>query len=299
MKKIFCFTVLCISVFLQGCSMDDDFLSQLERANFPEHIKKNGEVFANDLNKIVRNLNKMNVDYSKADKSTVFKERFYEDFYRATDPMLKSGVMTTQMSPEMFAEKARNLTEIQIEYINRIIKECEKSTSYRELMERLININKDIYSDVPKIQQDRLFNVTATLYYGISELQNLEKQGQMLRMPHNSMLPVRLKSGNESGGGGGSCSKFLATVWVIAVGEPTPVGEIVASVVTILVGGVWLYEVITCTTSNNNNNNNDDCDQLFQNCSSTIPDGCGICLQFCKVQGYWPPYSTHKCNSYR
>lgn len=72
----------------------------------------------------------------------------------------------------------------------------------------------------------------------------------MLSTPYNGVQPVRLKSGNESGGGWGSSgTKFLATVRTIAVGEPTPAGEIAASVITVVVGGILLYEVVACSKS--------------------------------------------------
>jgi hypothetical protein len=187
------------------------------------------------------------------------------------------------------------LTDIQLKFIQRIIKESGESKSYQDLSERLIRINEDIYSEVPTIQQERLFNVTAVLYYGINEIQYLEKQGQMLRTPHDDIQRVRLKSGSESGGGiGGSCSTFLATTWAIAIGEPIPAGEIVASVITIIVGGILLYEIITCSGSNSDTS--DYCLERYEDCYSPIYNGCSTCLQFCNTQGYWPPYNTHQCN---
>lgn len=86
-----------------------------------------------------------------------------------------TDISQTQMSSMVFVEKVKNLTELQIRFIERIIDECGESTSYDDFSKRLLAINKDISSSVPKIQQERLFNVTAVLYYGMNEIQNLEK----------------------------------------------------------------------------------------------------------------------------
>jgi hypothetical protein len=251
MKKIF-FYIFSISVLLQGCSMEDDVLNptQVNDADFPSVSEEYGKAVAKELRGIVTSLNELGVDYSDADSSPEFKERFYGNLNQTMSPgLLRStnAISQTQMSPEVFIEKVKNLTALQIKFVERIIEECGESTSYDDFSKRLLAINKDISSSVPEIQQERLYNITAVLYYGMGEIENLEKQGQMLSTPYNGVQPVRLKSGNESGGGwGASCRKFLATVWVIAVGEPTPAGEIVASVITVVVGGILLYEVVTC-----------------------------------------------------
>jgi len=299
MKKIF-FYIFSISVLLQGCSMEDDVLNptQVNDADFPSVSEEYGKAVAKELRGIVTSLNELGVDYSDADSSPEFKDRFYGNLNQTMPPSLlrsTNAISQTQMSPEVFIEKVKNLTELQIRFIERIIEECGESTSYDDFSKRLLAINKDISSSVPEIQQERLYNITAVLYYGMGEIENLEKQGQMLSTPYNGVQPVRLKSGNESGGGwGASCRKFLATVWVIAVGEPTPAGEIVASVITVVVGGILLYEVVTC--AKNNQSNYEYCQQRFRNCYSPIFDGCSICLQYCLVQGSWPPYSTHQCS---
>lgn len=83
-----------------------------------------------------------------------------------------------QVTPEIFTERFNNFTNIQIEFIERITKEINESTSFSDFATKLININKDIYSDVPKIEQERLFNVTAVFYYALGEIDKLEQQGQ-------------------------------------------------------------------------------------------------------------------------
>ncbi len=46
--------------------------------------------------------------------------------------------------------------------------------------------------------------------------------------------------------------KITATVWTIAIGEPTPFGEIVASVATVFSAAGFIYEVILCKENEGN-----------------------------------------------
>jgi hypothetical protein len=271
--------------------------TQNENLNFPSYADNYGKSVAKEVRNMVTNLNKMNVDYSNASNSIAFKEQFYENLYKINPIMVKNTDVINnlpQMNPTVFAERVRNLTDVQLEFIQRIIKECEGSKSYQELSQRLIAINEDIYSAVPDIQQERLFYITAVLYYGVNEIQNLEKQGQMLKIPQNDIQRIRLKSGNNESGGGisGWCRKFLATVWVIAIGEPTPAGEVVASVVTVILGSVLLYEVITCSSSSSSSNyyiSNAECGVKYAECvEDGIPQSqCYSCFVYCQGQHIW------------
>ena len=255
-----------LGIIIPGCNSEDLLNDPLnEEPNFPSYADNYGKVVAKEVRNTIENLNKMGVDYSNADNSAAFKEQFYENLYKVNPIMLDNKdveVNVLQIDPSVFAEKVRNLTDIQLKFIHRINKECANSKSYQELSQRLITINEDIYTEVPRIQQERLFNITAVLYYGINEIQHLEKQGQMLRTPQNNMQRVRLKSGeNESGGSiiSGSCRSFLATVWVIAIGEPTPAGEIVAAIVTV---GALLYEITVCSSGSSTVN----CSAKYEQC---------------------------------
>lgn len=247
---------------------------------------QNGKTVATELHNTVKNLSKMGVDYSDANSSTTFKDRFFNDFYEASPTKTKSATINPmQLPPKVFAERVNNLTQIQIEFIDRIIKECDKSESYTDLAKRLVKVNKEIYSEVPEIQQERLFTITAVLYYGIKEIQNLEEQGLMPRTPRSNLEHLRLKSGNESGDGlGASCRKFLATTWAIALGEPTPVGEIVASVATVIIGGILLYEVVVCAANTIN------CSVKYAECvnNGSLPSWkCYDCFVYCQGQNVW------------
>lgn len=122
--------------------------------------------------------------------------------------------------------------------------------SNSDLLQRLKNLRDDICLYVPEFEQERLLNIISVLYYGIQTIFELEIKGLMLRTPYsyNEFQLSRIKSRTETGTQEvpEGCRAFLATVWTIAVGEPTPAGEIVASIISIYLAGVMMYEVVTC-----------------------------------------------------
>lgn len=287
MKNIICCTILLVvSFMIQSCSMEDSFLGSVkdDEGDFPLHIEEYAKAVANEIHVTVQNLNNMRVDYSKADNSPAFKEQFYKDWYNASQTMTKSGISMEQMkiNPTVFSDKIRNLTSLQIEFIEKIIDECQKSKSNEDLLNRLISVTKEIRSSVPEIQQERLLRVTAVLYYCIIEINNLEKQGIMLVTPYNKY--TRIKTRSEGGGLGERCRSFLATTWAIAVGEPTFAGEIVASVATVVVAGVLMYEVVVCRRKT------DFCESMYNDCvnNGRLPSWqCYDCFRYCQSQNTW------------
>lgn len=88
---------------------------------------------------------------------------------------------------------------------------------------------------------------------------------------------------------GDQCRKFLATGWVIAIGEPTPTGEIVMSVATVVVAGVLLYEVITCPPKPNGPTESI-CGYNYARCLDDIRNPAALCIQcmeMCRPTGIW------------
>lgn len=105
------------------------------------------------------------------------------------------------MSATEFMERYNSLTDIQLEFIHKIIGECEKSRSSQDLLARLVALNKEIHAQVPEIEQERLLNVIAVLYYGGQKIVYLEHQGLMLRTPYNNIKLSKVKTrGPEDGG---------------------------------------------------------------------------------------------------
>lgn len=91
------------------------------------------------------------------------------------------------------------------------------------------------------------------------------------------------------------CRKVLSAVWVVALEEPTYVGEVIASVTTVVIGGIIMYEYLVCrvedpdTVSGSNMESLDGCIALFEKCRNEgdfhLP--CDVCLARCRVEGIW------------
>ena len=114
------------------------------------------------------------------------------------------------MSATEFMERYNSLTDIQLEFIHKIIGECEKSRSSQDLLARLVALNKEIHAQVPEIEQERLLNVIAVLYYGGQKIVYLEHQGLMLRTPYNNIKLSKVKTrGPEDGGNIGEWCRSL------------------------------------------------------------------------------------------
>jgi len=297
-------------ILLLGCSKANDNRSSSNEdevdLNFPAQSEKYGKAVAKEMRGIVTNLNEIGYDFSNVKFNAEAKNKFYLDVYAASPTVIrtKGKAANIETFMETISENKSILTETQIEFVERIINEFGKSKTIKDLEQTVLTINKDIYASVPSIQQERIFNVAAVLYYGVKELDVLERQGLFTQKSIGGIIIPRLKSGPDSEDGesiGGWCRKFLASGWAIAVGEPTPAGEIVMAVATVVISGILLYEVITCKSTSDTGTGGGNpfqtyCQSRYLTCTSIIYNGCSICLQFCLVQGYWPPFSTHKCN---
>lgn len=299
-KKLRPILFLAFTFVTLNCCSDFGSSNQLHETGLllPKDIEEFGESVADNLRSTVISMHKSGIDYSDADDSEDFLNRYYSDFCHA-NPIMNDPIYKSQLEalsdPQIFLQGYMALTEIQKEFINRIIEDVENSSSYEEIHKNLIRINKDIYSDVPEIQQERLLKIVSVIFFCCTELQNLEKQGQMIPTPQSELRRIKTRSEFDDieDNWGSTCRTFLATVWAIAVGEPTPLGEIVAAVYTVYIAGRLFYEVVVCNRSSSNYNY---CQERFEDCYSPIPDGCSQCLQYCLQHGYWPPYSSHQCS---
>lgn len=307
------FIVFSIALLTQSCSQSDDFVDRQsgvekeivkEEIDFPKQVEAYGKAVAKEIETTVGKLNDLNMDYSEIVDLKDFREKFYEDWYNASPAMARSRAagevqpIEMTMSATEFMERYNSLTDIQLEFIRKIISECEKSKSSQDLLSKLVALNNEIRAQVPEIEQERLLNVIAVLYYGIQKVSYLERQGLMLSTPYNNikLSKVKTRSIEDGGNVGAGCTKFLATVWTIAVGEPTPIGEIVASVVTVVVAGVYMYEVVTCASQQNSTT--DYCNRKYNECMDgkdySQPNSggwgyseCRRCHEYCLAQGVW------------
>lgn len=295
----------------EGCTQEEpteitsayDDVASLD-INLPKDIKDYGKAVASEIKRTVPIMVEQGADYSNLSDSVDIEKIFYNDWYAAHPKPVRTRSAKLQkkldMSASEYAIRYRMLTPIQITYINRIIKECKQSSSNKNLLERLIALKRDISTHVPDFEQERLLYVISTLFYGIQAISEMESEGMMLKTPYNyhelSFRRIKTRSENGTNITPDGCRTFLATVWTIAIGEPTPAGEIVASVATVVVAGVLLYEVVTCK---NNSLSKDDCTEKYNDCIQYNKEWakknsggmgysmCSKCLEYCNVHQKW------------
>lgn len=311
MKKTI-YLVLLLSLLAQSCSQEypiEDVSTPEKKykelkIKLPKEIENYGRAVATELKKTVTNMTEQGVDYSRITESAKFRETFQNDWYAANPQIVKTRssqiLYPMEMSTSEFIKRYKMLTTIQIDYIKKIIHVCRNSESNTDMLQRLIDLRDEIYLSVPEIEQDRLLYVVSALFYGIQMISTLEAEGLMIKTPYNynelqftqihtraEYIPPTVSEG---------CRSFLATTWAIAVGEPTPAGEVVALVTTVIVAGVLLYEVITCRANSLDIN---DCIEKYEDCMEFNPawaapgsgnagsSMCDACLKYCQTQNVW------------
>ena len=342
--------VFSTGVCLWGCTLNEEWTEftspkdevQDMKIELPKSSDDFGQAVADEIEVTVKKLVEMNVDYSDANGSKEFHDRFYNDFCQANPNLAKKRLRgeTTlpTISPEQFAEGYASLTETQIKFVHKIIEECDRSTSDHDLLVRLISLRDEIYAEVPQIEQERLLNVISVLFYSIQELNHLAAQGMTLKTTNNTSSFPRLRNSSEGSGSHNTdeengwfdewldnnnenkedndpdtgnvmagCSSFLVPIWSIAVGEPTPGGEIVASVTTVVtLTGALLYHVVTCVRDYNDSheevNGSSELDFCYKKYIESMNgkndwndkhsggwgfSECYNCWEQCKANGYW------------
>lgn len=309
MKKLFYFL---FSFALLGCSENEpvgitsDYEGDLSTLTIelPEGINNFGKAVATEIKKTVSIMVERGADYSKLPDSVEIGKCFYKDWLAVHPQLARTRSVEEenllQMNTAEFMARYHMLTSTQIDYVNKIIRECELSTSNKNLMERLIVLKNSICIHVPEIERDRLLYVISALFYAVQTISEMESEGLMLKTPYNyhelQFAKIKTRSENAPSATSTGCHSFLATVWCIAVGEPTPAGEIVASVVTIVYAGMFLYEVVTCISESLSV---DDCISKYDDCMKNNLDWaksnsggygytmCAKCLEYCRAQKKW------------
>lgn len=299
------FYCLSLGVLLLGCSVKDDSIGLFNdnEPQFPSHIEKCGKELAKNIEQTVAILNKQGVDYSDADYSQEFYERFYTDWLGAASIISKNqrSVIRPEVDPLILVEKYRNLTPVQRQFIKRIETEGSQSRSYEEFCTIIKKINQDIYNEVPKIEQERLLLMTSFLYYGLSKIYHLQTQGKMLITPQTNLQLAMVKTRSESGSGGfwQTCRKIFETTCSYVVGAVVATGEVVTSISLEMVGGAMLYAVLLCLPGDTSAKEEirKYCNDEFEKCqvpgSPWAQDNgagfsmCRRCQEYCLSSGIW------------
>jgi len=216
MKKIF-LILLCFITFIQGCSRSE--YSPLEQENLeaeinlPKSSQEFGKKVSKEMRAIALNLSNKGIDYTQANRSTEVKKQVIQELFK--DIPVESNVKPSSAP----LEDITSLTAGQQKIISEISNELKIKKSDKKFFEKLKSINKSIYK-LPVIEQERIFNLSATLYYGLKEAQKLREEGLMAPEGGNSSDIPRLKAFSENGEGSngntGQCIKAesLASVAV-------------------------------------------------------------------------------------
>lgn len=293
------FLICCMTLAACVSFEDPSFFKEKEKNNFPKEIADFGKTLAKEFRQTVYNLNKQGVNYLDVENSIEFRKRFYSDWCNANSCAKKNelSINDLQLSHESLYEMYQNLTSIQIEFINYIIEEGKHCRTADDFLIKLLEINEDIYLQVPQIEQERLLFITAGLYYLINEFQILEQQGQMLILPYNNItiLKTRSESG-ESGGFWNSCRQFISDIALI-IGTELMTGEVVSFVTKI--AGAAAFTIIVCLSLPGDTDYKMYCTDMYVKCVNSggewsLPNSggygksmCDACREYCISQHVW------------
>lgn len=301
MKKLL--LAIIFSIFLlQSCSTSVDNLSvdqeEFSEINLPKSSDAYGKSVATEIRKIVNNLNMKGYNFSKI-QNRAEVDKFYNEAYKGSSNTElnseNSPFSTTSLIRTI--EKKDEYTTKQKDIIDQIAKSYGDRKSDQDFKENLIKISTKVYRNIPKIEQDRLFNIIAVLYYGISEIQQLEKKGQIIRNNSlNTNIP-RLKASNE-GGNNETCRQEQSAISYV-IGFISWTGEKVVNVTQAAAGALGGFIITWCTTRESDNVAR--CAEVFSACQTpgnhpswvnsmpgTSNSRCAECLNEClRSNGEW------------
>ena len=287
--------LLCLitQVLFTQCSNDSpnsNRFSTDESITFSEESDDIGRGFAQQIRSIVTTMDE-------------------EEFYRCTSQQqieelaLESGVykLNKSMYNSSFTidgvlRRIESLTFGQREMLNKILQCKQKSKSKDEFLQSLLDLKGETMRSLSEIEQKRILNVLSILYYGCKVLDELMNEGYFSRSNNSVYFPIkRTKSGVEGETPGDIqswCASSISVVWLAAVAEPTPFGELVATGATVVWAGVLLYEFIVKCTEHSSKLTRDECIDLYSDHCVSGP--CDVCLQYCITQGVKDSRCTYK-----
>lgn len=192
----------------------------------------------------------------------------------------------------------KTLSKKQLDVLEAISKAKQESNSSEEFLDKLVEINKFVQDNVPEIEQRRLSMIISTLYYSLQEINQLTEEGYLPgEYSQYDQVNILTRSGEAGeiteptkGDIGTWCKQAIGTVWLVAIAEPTPFGELIATGATIVLAtGVILYQYrVVCYSRPLTP---DECLKLYLKCMEKpgMFEG-GPCYDryvYCKAQGVW------------
>ncbi|WP_242203030.1 hypothetical protein [Aestuariivivens insulae] len=313
MKEKFCviLLILIFSSFL-GCTSDENINLHRETIIQPRFLEQDlqwGNLFAKTITNAVYQLEAKKTTNSNDVFNSIAKDinNFYKIPSRKDLKLTnkKNSEYTNEIITAILVNNARSLTSAQKKILIRIDNAKKKSESFSEFVKKLTQINEDIYINIPKKEQKKLFFVTSTLFFGFKAINDYHFKkvsiSSIISKTYSPLFSVfgintayaQEDNNDDDDDWWGECDGQLLSVWTIALAEPTPIGEVVATLATIYIGGVLVAELITeCFQSDEISTPLIDintCIDAYVTCTEVTPyDDCSTCLSFCGTQGYWP-----------
>ncbi|GHE36995.1 hypothetical protein GCM10017764_20260 [Sphingobacterium griseoflavum] len=289
--------------FTQSCSKIEEGLELPDENASALHLPKESEAYgkavAQEIRNIALNFSKKGIDYTRVNTSPVIKKQVITELYKDIPRVVQTTstqanfTFESRVPPENFSA----LTDAQLRLIDKILDEYRISKSDEALFKKLKILNEEIYR-LPEIEQERLFNLSAALYYGLKEINSLKKEGLMAPTGLFSSNNPRLKSFSKNGDGGsggntGEC-KQTESATAIAVGSEIVINgvkHVVKQSAYAAARALWIVTACLLQTSSG-----PDCEALAIRCVEKrykIVNGrpvkmeCAPCRSFCVSNGYW------------
>lgn len=305
MKRIF-LALLCSLASIYGCSRtyEDITIPETEvlEIGLPRASAEYGKAVAKEIRGIIVKLNGRGYSFPTIKNKQQLGQFFQEVYSASSFPILKSsGRNLVNLNPVEVEQSKSELTDIQRKTIGQIIEAYHHRKSDDDFKQQLISINTNIKNIVPKIEQERLFNIISILYFSMTEIQLLEEKGMVVRNAISLRKNIpRLKSGTESSDGNTpkNCRKE-SSAFAIAIGYINSLGEKVASVVSEIAGGVLAGYIVTWCMADQLEVQAH-CAEVYSDCmhsgnpywtqvqQGTSQSRCGQCLLDCVRAQSWP-----------
>lgn len=289
--KNFIFLIAFLSILFISCSEQEEVCQKEDfQISFPKEAHTFGQMVAENIRFAVEEMNKNEkVDFSSSEQVEILMKKYSQNFLQ------QKGIFQTKSENydpiiNELIDRMKSLTKTQRYVLDLISKAKQTSKSYKDFIQSLKEINKYVQKSVSPIEQERLLRTIAVIYYGAKEIQTLIQEGHIF---NNSPIRLMITKSEPTGPTPGSlstwCSSTLSTVWLTAAIEPSPIGELVATGVTIYVGSLLLYEfVVRCKATGSLSV--DECIKIYEECRTFTPNRpCDKCLHYCR--------SNHKRDS--
>lgn len=298
MRKLI-LVLFCSMIFIQGCSIDGDEVAipeeNVSEINLPKKSEVFGQEVAREIRRIAINFHNKGIDYTKTNRSASVRKHVIAELYKDAPIIgekVPSAAKNISFATRAASENLTLLTVRQRVLIQKILDRYKGRISEEEFFRELKIINKEIHQ-LPTIEQERVFNMSAALYYGLREIQRLRREGLMAPKGMYGSIVPRLKSSSEEGGGEGDCTETESAI-AIPVGTEIFIEGlkyVVKESLWVAARAVFVIGACLILTSSSS-----DCDGFANECASKqwklengqwIRMDCTVCRNFCLSNGYW------------